>query len=155
LLSFLPAVSFARPSTASSSNLGTANDYNVFVFESATLETGGSTIEGRLAVGGLVKTRNYSIAQSVPSSDAQVPYNIVFGGAGNTTATTFSGTFYGSLVSNATITTISVPDVRGGSGISGSGNIHALKSLDLGGNNGWGGTVQGKRALRHDVPQRF
>ncbi|MBC7807679.1 MAG: choice-of-anchor A family protein, partial [Akkermansiaceae bacterium] len=134
-LTFATGRVLARPSTASSSNLGVANDYNVFVFESGTLETGGSTIEGRLAVGGLVKTKNYSIGQSVPSADAQVPYNIVFGGAGNTTATTFSGTFYGSLVSSAATTTISVPDVRG--------NVHVLKSLDLGGNNGWGGTVQG------------
>ena len=135
LLFALPPAASARPSTASASNLGVANDYNVFVFGSGTLETGGSTIEGRLAVGGLARTRNYSVAPNVPRTDAQVPYNVVFGGNGNTTATTFSGTFYGSLVSDATLTTVSVPDVRG--------NIHARRALDLGGNNGWGGTVQG------------
>ncbi|MBC8141656.1 MAG: choice-of-anchor A family protein, partial [Armatimonadetes bacterium] len=125
----------ARPSTASTSNLGIANDYNVFVFQTGVLETGGSTIEGRLAVGGQVSTKNYSIAPNVPLTDAAVPYNIVFGATGTATATTWSGTLYGSLVSNGATTTVKTPDVRG--------SVYALRSLDLGGSLNSGGTVQG------------
>ena len=126
---------FARPSTASSTNLGTANDYNVFVFQTGTLETGGSQIEGRLAVGGEAHTKNYSIASLVPTADAQVPYNVVFGGNGSTNGTTWSGTIYGSIISNGATTTIKTPDVRG--------SVYAIKALDLGGSTGTGGTVNG------------
>ena len=124
---------FARPSTASANNLGIANDYNAFVFDKGNFKEGWSEVQGRLAIGGDANIRNYSVARLVPLTDVAVPYNTVIGGGGN--AQTWSGTLYGSVVSNGNTTTIRTPDVRG--------SVFALRALDLGGSSGSGGTVQG------------
>lgn len=82
LVSFVTPAS-ARPSTASPSNLGVANDYNAFVFDKGNFKEGGSEVQGRLAIGGDANIRNYSIARLVPLTDSAVPYNTVIGGGGN------------------------------------------------------------------------